>query len=96
MKNTAFQITLFSNKFNEINTFLSKFYGKNLEIPNRLVWSKSFENPIDMSELIAAYIDNKDFFKINMWITLDKSVYINVTEKIAEEVLKYLFERFPY
>lgn len=96
MNKTNFSITIFSNKFGEINKFLSSFYNFNLEIHNKLVWTKSFKNPIEMSELIAAYIDNNSLYQLNMWITIDKNVYINITDKIAEEFIKYLFERFPY
>lgn len=89
-------INLYSDKKGEINKFLSKYYNSNLQIENSLKWEKDFSNPIEMAELIGTFIDNKDRFKINMWISLDKGMFINVTDHNADELIKYLYERFPY
>ena len=35
-------------------------------------------------------------FEIMMWISLDKGVYIHVTEDNANSLIKYLYERYPY
>ena len=89
-------VSLYSEKENEINKFLSKFYNTNLNIRTALKWKKSFNNPIEMAEIIGTFIDNNDKYKINMWISLDKDMFINVTEHNADEIIKYLYERFPY
>ena len=31
-----------------------------------------------------------------MWISLDTGVYIHVTDKNANNLIKYLYERYPY
>ena len=89
-------INLYSPKIGEINKFLSSFYNKTVQLPNDLKYNISFENPVEMTELIAAYIENNDKFKINMWISLDKGVYINATEYNADKLIRYIYERFPY
>ena len=89
-------ISLYSPENGEINRFLSSFYNKKIELPNDLKYNMSFENPVEMSDLIAAYIENNDKYKINMWISLDKGVYINVTEFNADKLIRYIYERFPY
>ena len=60
---------------------MSKFYNTNLEIYNDLSWEKKYNNPIEMAEIIGVFLDNIDDYFINMWICLDKNVYINVNEK---------------
>ena len=90
------KVILFSYKYGEINNFLNKFYTKNLGLEESLSWQKPFSNPIEMSEIIAAFIDNDSFSNITMWISLDEDVYIKVTNKNADNVIKYLFERYPY
>ena len=35
-------------------------------------------------------------YKINMWISLDKGFFLNVTEHNADQIIRYLFERYPY
>lgn len=89
-------INLYSEIEGEINKFLSEFYNTNLNLSTSLKWEKDFKNPIEMAELIGTFIDNKDKYKVNMWISLDKDIFINVTEQNVDEIIKYLYERFPY
>ena len=89
-------LTLKSKKKKEINKFLSMFYETNMEIPENLNWQHEYKNPIEASDIIGAYIDNIDLFNFRMWLCLDKDVFINITSQNGNEVIKYLFERFPY
>ena len=89
-------VNLYSEKLGELNNFLSKFYNTNLEIYNDLSWEKKYNNPIEMAEIIGVFLDNIDDYFINMWICLDKNVYINVNEKNGNDIIKYLYERYPY
>ncbi len=90
------KVILFSKKKCEINNFLSKFYNTNIGLENSLSWQKDFSNPIEISELIAAYIDNQSLFDFKMWISLDENVFIKISHSNANELIKYLFERYPY
>ena len=97
MENIMFvSVNLYSEKLGELNNFLSKFYNTNLEIYNDLSWEKKYNNPIEMAEIIGVFLDNIDDYFINMWICLDKNVYINVNEKNGNDIIKYLYERFPW
>ena len=89
-------VSLYSDKKEELNKFLSSFYNINLDIKNKNSWEKEYKNPIEIAEIIGAYIDNINNYKINMWISLDDGVMINITEKNGDDVIKYLYERFPY
>lgn len=89
-------VSLYSPESGEINRFLTSFYNKKIQLPNDLKYNISFENPVEMTDLIAAYAENNDKFKMNMWISLDKGVYINVTEYNADKLIRYIYERFPY
>ncbi len=89
-------VNLYSEKLGELNNFLSKFYNTNLEIYNDLSWEKKYNNPIEIAEIIGVFLDNIDDYFINMWICLDKNVYINVNEKNGNDIIKYLYERFPW
>lgn len=90
------KVLLFSHLNGEINSFLSKFYNTNLNIEDLLSWQKDFSNPVDISEIIAAFVDNFKSFKVNMWISLDEDIYIKISPSNANNVIKYLFERYPY
>ena len=87
---------LFTNKKGELNKFLSLFYNVDLNIYDSLSWEKKYANPIELADLIGVFIDNIDNFSLNMWISLDNGLYITITEDNANDIIKYLFERFPY
>ena len=55
---------------------------------------KNYKNPIEIADIISALLEND--YDINMWISLDKDVFINVTEHNADDIIRYLFERYPY
>ena len=89
-------VNIYSNKKGELNKFLSSFYNTNLDIEEELKWEKTYGNPDELAEIIGIYIDNSDDFVLNMWISFDKDVFINITNENADKVIKYLYERFPY
>lgn len=89
-------VNLFSEKKGEVNKFLSHFYNTNLDLDSALKWNKEYNNPIEMVEIIGTYVDNIENFSLNMWISLDKDIYLHVTEQNANDIIKYLYERFPY
>lgn len=89
-------INLYSSQCGEINRFLDSFYNKKIQLSNDLKHNILFENPIEMADLIAAYVENIEKYKINMWVSFDKGVYINVTPYNADKLIRYIYERFPY
>lgn len=89
-------INLYSMKKGEINNFLNDIYPNKFNLENSLEWKKSFDNPVEMVEFIGLFIDNNEKYEINMWISLDKDIFINVTDNNVNDVIKYLYERFPY
>lgn len=89
-------VNLYSKNKGELNNFLSKFYNNNLKITDDNSWEKDFNNPVEIAEIVGAYIDNNDNYNISMWICLDEGVLIKITNKNADDIIKYLYERFPY
>lgn len=89
-------VSLYSEKIGELNKFLSKFYNTNLEIEDKLNWEKKFANPIELADIIGTFIDNIENYFITMWISLDSDIFIRISDTNANNVIKYLFERYPY
>lgn len=89
-------VNLYSNEKSEIKRFLSSFYDENINIDNDLKWEHCFENPIESADIIGAFIDNNENFKINMWVSLDEGFFINITDFNADKIIRYLYERYPY
>ncbi len=89
-------VKLYSEKSGEIKKFLASYFSKNFILENDLLWSKDYPNPIEMAEIIGTFIENIDDFQINMWVSLDKDVFININKSNANDIIKYLYERYPY
>ena len=89
-------VSLYSEKIGELNKFLSKFYNTNLEIEDKLNWEKKFANPIELADIIGTFIDNIENYFITMWISLDSDIFIRISDTNANNVIKYLFERYTY
>ena len=45
---------------------------------------------------MGTFIDNNDKYNINMWVSFDKGLFINVTEHNVNKIIRYMYERFPY
>ena len=93
----AVVVNLYSEKDNEIFRFLNNYNnGENPENKALFEWKKEFKNPIEIADIIGVFIDNNEKYDINMWISLDKDFFINVTDNNANQIIRYLFERYPY
>lgn len=90
-------IRLYSDENGEIPSFLSRFFeNKQITLENEFVWQKEYENPLEMIDMMGALIENQEDFKINMWISLDQDLFINITPSSINDVIRYLYERYPY
>ena len=89
-------VNLYSTEKGEINRFLSNYFGKDMDLKEDLKWEKQYENSIEIADIIGAFIDNNDKYQINMWISLDEGAFLNVTNDNADQIIRYLYERFPY
>ena len=90
------KIKIQSLKKGEIDRFLSEFYNTSINLEEQTKWEKDYKNPIEISDIIGAFIDNKECFDLKLWINLDRDVFVNVNENNANEIIRYLFERYPY
>lgn len=88
-------INIFSDQKGEINRFLSNYYNTNLNIEDKLRWQKIYKNPVEMTDLIGVFIENFDEYKINLWVCLDTDVYIRVSNKNADNLIRYIYQRYP-
>lgn len=90
-------VKLYSNKSGEISNFLNLFFHNKIDLKNPLYWEKTYPNPIELADVVAAFIDNNNFFiNTNMWVSIDIGVFINIREDNYNYFIKYLFERYPY
>ena len=90
-------VRLYSDEEGEISSFLSRFFqNKEIAIEDELLWQKEYANPLEMVDMMGALIENQEDYKINMWISLDQDLFINITPSSINDVIRYLYERYPY
>lgn len=100
------EISKFLNKFFNNYEEYENYYDKNNDDKNKnilaninkrtLEWERNYRNPVEIADIIGALIENNDKFNINMWISIDEGLFINVTDYNADEIIRYLYERFPW
>ena len=73
-------VNLYSNDSIELQKFLSLFYDSYFYLYEKSNWKKDYTNPVEVVEIIGTFADNSDKFDISMWISIDKDVFINVTD----------------
>lgn len=89
-------VDLYSSRKNDISIFLNNFYNNNVCNEKAMKWEKTFDNPIEMADIIGVFVDNNDKYSINMWISLDDGFFLNVSDNNVNQIIKYLYERYPY
>lgn len=89
-------VRLYSSKRDEIDKFLNDFFNEKNSYMNLLEWEKKYQNPVELTDIIGTFIDNNENFSLNMWISLDKGLFINVTDDNADKIIRYIYERFPW
>ena len=89
-------VRLYSTKRNEINKFLNSFFNESDSHINLFEWEKKYQNPIEITDIIGTFIDNNDKYSINMWISLDHGLFINVTDNNADKIIRYIYERYSW
>ena len=95
MEKFNYCLNLFSENKEILEEFLDKFCNDNIVLKESK-FEKHFENPIDMIEIISTLIDNNEKYPIGIWISIDKNIFINITELNLDKIIRYLFERYPY
>ena len=91
-------VRLYSVFPNEIERFLKHFFkNDNFKVENNSKqWQQLYPNPVEMVDIIGVYVENIEDYNLTMWISIDSGVFIKVTKDNSNELIRYLFERFPY
>lgn len=88
-------LNFYSEKNGEIKKFLEQYYSKNLNLKDNLICKIEYDNPIEMIDIITCFIDNEQKYNIKLWMCLDKDVYICVSDNNINNLIKYIYERYP-
>ena len=89
-------ISLYSNTVGEIEKFLKLYSSIDFNLDNKQNFKQEFQNPIDMIDFMSCFIDNNNKFKISMWISIDKDIYIKINDYNLNTIIKYIYERYPW
>ena len=90
----AIVLNLISEKEKIIQDFLESYFEKDmLADAQTYEWSYSLTNPLDAINLISVILDN-NIKGLNVWISFDPNVFLKVTPKNYNDIIKYIIERF--
>ena len=105
-------VNINSKKNGEVNRFLSKFYNNNLKLKDNNwekkfsnpieiaeligVYIDNFEASQSYKPGRYTWRDNFEDYELSFWFSLDDGIIIKVDKTNANEIIKYLYERFPY
>lgn len=88
-------VKFYSNTQHDLLSFLNRFMpniNHSLYLSdNNLTWEKEFYDNYELIDLIACFNDYSEKYKINMWISLDIGVFINVTKDNYNDLIKYIY-----
>lgn len=85
-------LRLYSKNKQDLISFLNKFYNTNI---TKSMEEITFDNPIEIIDLISLIIDNNDKYNIVAWINLDEDIFIKVSNSNLNDIIKYIYERYP-
>ena len=80
---------------NQLKNISFKIENKKIN-DNLKQWQKEYPNPIEIVDIIGAYVENIDDYNLTMWVSIDSGVFIKVSADNSNELIRYLYERFPY
>lgn len=89
-------VNLYDSNPKELENFLSSFFNSEITNNGKSTWSYKYNNPVEVCDIIGAFIDNIEKFKMKMWVSLDTGIFINVDKSNANILIKYILERYPY
>lgn len=88
-------IRFYSENNYDIEKFLSSFYEKDFILENKSYYEMDFDSPIQAIDILSCYSENEEKFDLNLWISLDQDIFILITEENINEIIKYIYERYP-
>ena len=88
-------LKIYSETKYDLEKFLSLFYEKEIILENKSYYEIEYDNPITMIDILTTFIENEDSFNLSLWISLDIDIYILVNAQNLDQIIKYLYERYP-
>ena len=88
-------LKIYSENIYDLEKFLSSFYKKEIILENKTYYEIDFDNPINLIDILTSFSENEDTFKLSFWISLDNDIYILVNSQNIDQIIRYLYERYP-
>lgn len=88
-------LKIYSENNKDLSKFLSTFYETDYILENKQYYEIDFDNPKDLIDILSCYTENSENYDLNLWISLDQNVFILITENNINEIIKYIYERYP-
>lgn len=88
-------VNLISKQEGMLKGFLDSFLQKDSKLDDDVVeWVNIYNKPLDAIDVITAVIDNREKYNIQLLLSLDAGVLIEVDQKNVNDLIKYMLYRF--
>lgn len=86
-------VSMWSGKSGEIKRFLKSFYQKEVKSEEDISqWIYVYNKPLEAIDIISALMDNKDKYKISMFIQIDRGDLYLINEYNHNDIVKSLIQ----
>ena len=92
----AVNISLISEEYNVINSFLELFFDNKITVDkDTYEWDYCLKNNLDSINLISSLMDNKELYpSLTLWISFDPNLFIKVKDDNYESIIQYIANRY--
>lgn len=88
-------VNLQSENQGELKSFLNSYFEKDSKIDDDVSeWINVFNKPLEAIDLITSVIDNSDNFDIQLCISMDAGILVEVTQNNVEDIVKFMLFRY--
>ncbi len=88
-------INLSSNAEGTLKSFLNSYFGKDSKLDNDVIeWINFYNKPLEAIDLMTAVIDNSDKYDIQILVSMDAGLFLEVTYNNINDIVKFMLFRF--
>ena len=88
-------VNLISKQEGILKSFLNSYLERDSKLDNDVIeWVNVYNKPLDAIDMMTAVIDNSTKYSINLMLTIDAGLLIEVNENNINDLVKYMLYRF--
>ncbi len=88
-------VNIASEQEGTLRRFLDSFFQKDSKVDNDVVeWVNIYHKPLEAIDIITAVVDNREKYDIQIYISMDAGLVVEVSQKNVDDLIKFMLYRF--